>query len=66
MDNHKRRQFIASGFFVGFASWLYPSRTVAEEQTTPHEIKGPFYPILPQKDKDFDLTHVTGHGGPAK
>jgi len=39
MDNHKRRQFIASGFFVGFASWLYPSRTVAEEQTTPHEIE---------------------------
>ena len=53
MDNHKRRQFIASGFFVGFSSWLYPSRTVAEEQTTPHEIEGPFYPILPQERQRF-------------
>ena len=66
MKNHKRRQFIASGFFGGFTSWLYPSHAVAEDRTTPHEIEGPFYPVMPQKDKDFDLTHVTGRRGPAK
>jgi len=33
---------------------------------TPAEVEGPFYPIFPQKDKDFDLTHVEGKPGMAK
>ena len=28
---------------------------------TPNEIEGPFYPLYPQKDKDFDLTQIEGH-----
>lgn len=27
---------------------------------TPSEIEGPFYPVIQQKDKDFDLTRVMG------
>jgi len=27
---------------------------------TPNEIEGPFYPIVAQKDKDFDLTRIQG------
>jgi protocatechuate 3,4-dioxygenase beta subunit len=27
---------------------------------TPPESEGPFYPILNQKDKDFNLTHING------
>jgi len=33
---------------------------------TPTEIKGPFYPIVAQKDKDFDLTLVEGRTASAK
>ena len=29
--------------------------------STPNEIEGPFYPIIAQKDKDFDLTNIEGH-----
>ncbi len=30
-------------------------------QPTPTEIKGPFYPVVMTKDKDFDLTKIDGH-----
>jgi protocatechuate 3,4-dioxygenase beta subunit len=33
---------------------------------TPSEIEGPFYPLTPQKDKDFDLTRIRGRSGVAK
>ena len=33
---------------------------------TPPEIEGPFYPVLAQKDKDFDLTRVEGKQGVAE
>jgi len=29
-------------------------------RVTPAEIEGPFYPVFPQKDKDFDLTQIEG------
>jgi len=35
-------------------------------RVTPSEIEGPFYPVYPQKDKDFDLTRVEGQGDMAK
>lgn len=28
---------------------------------TPPEIEGPFYPVVIQKDQDFDLTNIDGH-----
>jgi len=33
---------------------------------TPPEIEGPFYPLTPQKDMDFDLTSVIGREGTAQ
>lgn len=33
---------------------------------TPSEVEGPFYPVTPHKDKDFDLTQVKGKDGVAK
>ncbi|KKO46198.1 hypothetical protein WG68_07155 [Arsukibacterium ikkense] len=36
------------------------------KMVTPTDAKGPFYPITPQKDKDFDLTQIQGKSGVAK
>ena len=33
---------------------------------TPKQTEGPFYPVVAQKDKDFDLTKVEGKDGIAK
>lgn len=33
---------------------------------TPREVEGPFYPVTPQDDKDFDLTRVEGREGVAE
>ncbi|SDH05212.1 MULTISPECIES: protocatechuate 3,4-dioxygenase [unclassified Nitrosomonas] len=33
---------------------------------TPPETEGPFYPVTPQDDKDFDLTQVQGRDGVAE
>ena len=33
---------------------------------TPPEVEGPFYPVTPQNDKDFDLTRVEGRKGVAQ
>jgi len=35
----------------------------ASDGTTPPEVEGPFYPVLAQKDRDFDLTQVEGQDG---
>jgi protocatechuate 3,4-dioxygenase beta subunit len=42
------------------------SKGLRAERPTPPETEGPFYPVYPQKDKDFDLTQVTGQSGVAK
>lgn len=64
MRSFSRRKFIklsAIGSFLGVAS----SGSLANS-VTPSEIKGPFYPITPQKDRDFDLTSIEGKNGVAK
>lgn len=66
MVNQKRRSFIAGSFLSGIASWAQASGGTAERQETPREIAGPFYPITPQKDKDFDLTRRAGRDGTAR
>ena len=33
---------------------------------TPRETPGPFYPIMEQKDKDYDLTHIAGNSETAQ
>ena len=49
-------------FLVGFIGAM-PISAIAGKlpsRVTPSEIEGPFYPVYPQKDKDFDLTQVEG------
>ena len=64
MDTTNRRTFIKSGVVGGalglFASFAYAS------SPTPKETEGPFYPVMAQKDKDFDLTRIEGKEGVAK
>ena len=60
----KRRDFIKRGL-VGGALGLLTGASYAA-RPTPAEIKGPFYPVLAQKDKDFDLTRIQGQTGVAQ
>ena len=49
-------------FLFGFIGAV-PITTMAgalAARVTPSEIEGPFYPVYPQKDKDFDLTRIEG------
>lgn len=43
-----------------------PHNNSATARPTPAEIEGPFYPVIQQKDKDFDLTIVEGKSGVAQ
>lgn len=59
-----RRKFIkasVAGSVLGLVS-----KTSLAKVVTPAEMEGPFYPITPQKDQDFDLTVVKGKSGVAK
>ena len=64
MDKTNRRTFIKSGV-IGGAIGLFSSSSYALK-TTPNETAGPFYPVIAQKDKDFDLTKIEGKQGVAK
>ena len=64
MDKTNRRTFIKSGV-VGGAIGLFTSSVYAG-RPTPRETAGPFYPVIAQKDKDFDLTRIEGKSGTAK
>ena len=59
-----RRNFIK----LGLLGSTFASGSVAQASKlsiTPEEIEGPFYPLTPQKDRDFDLTHIKGRSGTA-
>jgi protocatechuate 3,4-dioxygenase beta subunit len=60
----KRRDFIKRGL-LGSAFGLITGTSYAA-RPTPAEIEGPFYPVLAQKDKDFDLTRIQGQAGVAR
>ncbi len=64
MKKTNRRLFIKTGLW-GSALALFSGSTNASNPT-PKEIKGPFYPVVAQKDKDFDLTKVDDNTGVAK
>jgi len=69
MNKINRRTFLKSGAISGALGLLAHSGHASYLQIrnpTPPEIKGPFYPILAQKDKDFDLTRIEGAKGVAK
>ena len=59
-----RRKFIRTGI-VGGALGMFSGSIIAG-RPTPKEIEGPFYPVMAQKDKDFNLTKVEGKTGVAK
>jgi protocatechuate 3,4-dioxygenase beta subunit len=54
-----RRNFIKAGAVgvVGITSHMAHSKSLP----TPAEGEGPFYPVVGQKDKDFDLTKIAGN-----
>jgi len=58
MKESSRRRFIKHSIIS--ASLVATCNAALAAQVTPDEIKGPFYPITPQKDQDFDLTQVEG------
>ena len=64
-----RRNFLRQGV-IGGTVFLLASSAHAKFlpilNPTPREIEGPFYPVLAQKDRDFDLTRVEGRHGVAK
>jgi len=51
----KRKDFLTKGI-VGLVGLTGAYAAQKHPVATPKEIEGPFYPILAQKDKDFDLT----------
>lgn len=59
-----RRSFLL-GMLAGLPLAIF-SRVLRAGQPTPPETEGPFYPLYPQKDKDFDLTQAAGRSGVAK
>lgn len=63
--NLSRRKFFIFGSTAGIGAT--GAATGADKLIpTPKQTKGPFYPVLAQKDKDFDLTKVEGKEGVAK
>jgi protocatechuate 3,4-dioxygenase beta subunit len=64
MNKSSRRLFIKTGLWGSTLAMF--SHTSSASEPTPKEIKGPFYPLNAQKDRDFDLTQVAGKSGVAK
>jgi len=67
MKNFSRRKFLLSSLFFNLIGFL-PRIVVAKNQfdVTPSEIEGPFYPLIAQKDTDFNLTKIIGQNGIAR
>lgn len=66
MVNPSRRKFLKTGLLGGLGG-VFTANTYGEKLSkTPSEIEGPFYPIVAQKDKDFDLTVIKGKSQHAK
>lgn len=68
MSKPNRRYFIKAGLLSGLLAPLayITNATSAQRLHTPRETAGPFYPIIPQQDKDFDLTRIDGRSDTAK
>lgn len=65
MSTNKRRNFIKN-LIIGTSATIVAAKSHAKLTITPTEVEGPFYPIVPQKDKDADLTKVEGKTGTAQ
>ncbi|MEM8843433.1 MAG: protocatechuate 3,4-dioxygenase [Pseudomonadota bacterium] len=51
-----RRHFLKAGVIAGLG--FTDASANRSYHPTPAEVKGPFYPLAGQKDKDFDLTRI--------
>ena len=58
-----RRSFIIS-ILASFPVSVF-AKSIYVSKPTPSETEGPFYPVIVQKDKDFDLTRIKGNEGVA-
>lgn len=68
MKDKSRRNLIKTGFLGGLASMLGANSSLGKALgiiPTPAEVEGPFYPVIDQQDKDFDLTKIEGRQGVA-
>ncbi len=67
MPDPTRRDVLRAGLRTGVAGAAAAAGTRAGAQSspTPAEVAGPFYPVVMQKDRDFDLTRVEGREGVA-
>ena len=61
-----RRKFLEASAFIGLAGSTATQVAAAELAATPSEMQGPFYPVVAQKDRDFDLTSIKGNIGKAR
>ena len=61
----KRRNLLQLGGAGALISTI-PVTAQKNSMPTPPETEGPFYPIVAQADKDFDLTQIEGHESVAK
>ncbi len=69
MQRQSRRRFLRAGLIggaVGGYGAMARAGYLPKLDPTPSETEGPFYPVTPQKDKDFDLTRIEGRKGRAK
>ncbi len=64
MMSLSRRSILKLGLMSGIGSFFAMKGCVrAGEGQTPSEVEGPFYPVVAQKDQDFDLTKIEGREG---
>jgi protocatechuate 3,4-dioxygenase beta subunit len=65
---NSRRKFLQGGVIGSALAYGSVARGdyLPKLHATPSEIEGPFYPVVQQKDKDFDLTQIQGQAGHAK
>ena len=69
MVKSTRREFLKVGLIasvLGGTAKLVGADYLPKLYPTPGETEGPFYPVTPQKDRDFDLARVEGKEGAAQ
>ncbi len=67
MTQFSRRRILKLGLLGGMTTFFGFNGCVrASDGTTPPEVEGPFYPVVAQKDRDFDLTKFEGQDGVAE